>query len=284
MMLYDCTISPEELRSILDHGDVTIIDCRFDLMHPQQGQIDYNAAHIPGAYYAHLDKDLASPVTSQTGRHPLPDQMAFARLLASWGVTLEKQIVVYDNTGGSIAARLWWLLRYFGINSVAVLDGGINQWVKLGMPVNCDKVEYESDTRLPELIPHPDMLVSTVEMEKIQASGQFLMIDARTPDRFEGKIEPIDAIAGHIPGAVNRFHGTNLNEAGLLKTKEELKLEFNNLINSFPLNKVVVYCGSGVTSCHHLLAMKKAGIEGVRLYAGSWSEWIRDPVRPISKF
>jgi len=283
-MVYDCTISAGELQTLINNNAaVVIIDCRFDLMNPQQGRQDYINAHIPGAYYAHLDKDLASPVSSQTGRHPLPDQDSFSRLLASWGIDFEKQIVVYDNSGGSIAVRLWWLLRYFGLQKVAVLDGDINQWTNLGLPVDNEKVEFIPDPLFLNLTAHPEMLVSTAEMVNIQASGQTLMIDARTPVRYEGKVEPIDTVAGHIPGAINRFHGTNLDSAGLLKPEELLKTEFNDLIQNYPPDKIVVYCGSGVTSCHHLLAMKKAGIEGVRLYAGSWSEWIRDASRPIAR-
>jgi thiosulfate/3-mercaptopyruvate sulfurtransferase len=282
-MNYDSIIKIEELNNILSNENVIIIDCRFDLMNPKQGRLDYNTAHIPGAYYAHLDNDLASPITPQSGRHPLPDKNHFAKLLASWGVNHNTQVIVYDNANGSIAARLWWLLYYFGMKNAAVLDGGFNAWINEGFPVNNENVPQKLNNPIPELVFHPEIYVTTAEMVEIQKSEQYLMIDARTPARFDGKAEPIDTVAGHIPGAVNRFHGDNLTQSGKLKTPEELKIEFARIIDGHSINNVVVYCGSGVTSCFHLVAMKRAGIEGALLYAGSWSEWIRDPSRPIAK-
>jgi len=281
-MDFDCTLSPEELFTIHRDHNLIKIDCRFDLMNPSQGRLDYHNNHIPGAFYAHLDHDLASPVTPHTGRHPLPTQAAFSRTLSSWGWEQGKQIVVYDAAGGSIASRLWWLLNYYGIHRVAVLDGGIDQWIKQGFPVD-NQVVDSSALPVPALVANVKMAVTTQEMITIQAAGQKRMIDARTPARFQGKIEPIDTVAGHIPGAINRFHALNLNERGLFKSSDDLNHEFDDLINGYTPENIIVYCGSGVTSCHHILALKKAGIEGVRLYVGSWSEWIRDPNRPIAR-
>ena len=280
---YNSTISAKELSDHLDDKNFIIVDCRFDLTNPKQGFKDYQSAHIQGAYYAHLDHDLASPVTDQTGRHPLPDPKTFSNMLAGWGANHNSQFVVYDNTGGSIAARLWWLLRYFGFDNTAVLDGGFDHWINENLPVETKKAKIRHTGTIPELFPHPEMVVTTPELENILQSGDYLLLDARAPARFEGKAEPIDAVAGHIPGAINRFHEINLNEMGLLKSEEELQSEFEALFKNYSTDKIVVYCGSGVTSCHHLLAMEKAGIEGGRLYVGSWSEWIRDPNRPIEK-
>jgi thiosulfate/3-mercaptopyruvate sulfurtransferase len=282
MKRYEDLISTQELFSILNGPDLVIIDCRFELAKPDQGFIDYKMAHIPSAYYAHLDQDLASPVTPETGRHPLPTAEHFSNLLASWQIDKYNQVVVYDAVGGSMAARLWFLLRYFGITSVAVLDGGYKKWVDEGYPVTDKIPEKSHKTASTLLTPNTSMIVTTAEMEKIYHSNEYKIIDARAPERYQGKTEPIDKVAGHIPGALNRFHGLNLNNQGVMKSPEELKKEFSELIASTPTDKVIVYCGSGVTSCHHLLALKRAGIVGVRLYAGSWSEWICDPNHPIA--
>jgi thiosulfate/3-mercaptopyruvate sulfurtransferase len=282
MKRYEDIISSQELFSILNGPDLVIIDCNFELANPNQGFIDYQKAHIPSAFYANLDRDLASPATPETGRHPLPTTEHFSSLLASWQVNKYNQVVVYDAAGGSMAVRLWFLLRYFGVNSVAVLDGGFKKWVDEGYPVT-DKIPEKSNKAASTLLsPNTSMIVSTAEMENIYRSNEYKIIDARAAERYQGKTEPVDKKAGHIPGALNRFHGLNLNDQGVMKSSEELKKEFSELIASTPADKVIVYCGSGVTSCHHLLALKRAGIEGVRLYAGSWSEWICDPNHPIA--
>jgi thiosulfate/3-mercaptopyruvate sulfurtransferase len=282
MKYYEDLISTQDLFLILNKSNLVIVDCRFELMKPDQGFADYKTAHIPSAYYASLDNDLASPVTPESGRHPLPNPERFSKLIAGWQIDNFHQVVVYDDVGGSMAARLWLLLRYFGLKSVAVLDGGYKKWVNEGYPVS-EKIPAISHTPSTiALTPNASMIVTTSEMQNIYHSADYKIIDARTPERYQGKYEPIDKLAGHIPGAFNRFHGLNLNDQGVMKSPDELKKEFSEIIASTPNDHIVVYCGSGVTSCHHILALKRAGIEGPRIYIGSWSEWIRDPSRPIS--
>jgi thiosulfate/3-mercaptopyruvate sulfurtransferase len=279
-MQYDTIISVEDLYSHLHDPNWAIVDCRFDLQKPDWGFAAYQQAHIPGAVYAHLDNDLSAPITPSTGRHPLPAPDVIAQRLGSWGIRSQTQVVVYDTVGGAYAARLWWQLRFLGHQSVAVLNGGLQQWQAAGFPLAAG-----IETRQPaQFIPRPDwsMIAEAAEVAEIAPLPDYCLIDARAPKRFSGEQEPIDPVAGHIPGAVNRFHGANLNADGTFLPPEILRQQFIDLIGSTPLQQVIVYCGSGVTSCHHLLAMELAGISGARLYAGSWSEWIRDRKRPIS--
>ena len=281
MQHFDDIISVQELSNILYDKDLVVIDCRFELMKPDQGLLDYQLSHIPGAYYAHLDHDLASPVRPDTGRHPLPEINEFSKKLAHWQIDKSKQVVVYDNSGGSIAVRLWWLLQYYGFEHTAVLDGGYSRWQLMESPVSSEIPQEKTSSPIPSLSSNSKMVVLIQEMSHLFVSPEYKIIDARSPIRYQGKEEPIDVVAGHIPGALNRFHGMNLQENGTLKSKKELHQEFSELIKDTPIDKVVFYCGSGVTSCHHILALKIAGIKGARLYAGSWSEWIRDPGRPV---
>jgi thiosulfate/3-mercaptopyruvate sulfurtransferase len=262
--------------------DWVIIDCRFDLANPDWGFLNYQEGHLPDAVYAHLDHDLSGKVTAQTGRHPLPDPDLFARKLTSWGITSNTQVVVYDTTAGSFAVRLWWLLRYFGHSSVALLDGGYPKWLHEIRPFQTGVFQpTPAHIRYNPSI-HPEMIVSTAEVERIRQDPAFALIDARASQRFSGETEPIDAVAGHIPGALNRFHARDITPDGVFKPLPRLRTEFDQLLNGTPAQNVVVYCGSGVTSCHLLLAMEMVGLSGARLYAGSWSEWIRDPSRPIA--
>jgi thiosulfate/3-mercaptopyruvate sulfurtransferase len=262
--------------------DWVIIDCRFDLSNPDWGFQNYQEGHLPGAVYAHLDHDLSGLVTGQTGRHPLPDPGVFAGKLTSWGIQAGTQVVVYDTTAGSFAVRLWWMLRYYGLTTVALLDGGYPKWLHELHPV-------QTGIFTPTPAPSPfvpsiqaEMLVSTAEVEELRRDPAYLLVDARAPQRFSGETEPIDAVAGHIPGAVNRFHAKNITPEGEFRPLPRLRTEFDQLLNGTPAKNVVVYCGSGVTSCHLLLAMEMVGLKGARLYGGSWSEWIRDPSRPIA--
>jgi thiosulfate/3-mercaptopyruvate sulfurtransferase len=276
---YQTILSPSVLFSFLAEENWAVVDCRFDLANPGWGEEEYQKSHILGAVYAHLDRDLSNPVTPQTGRHPLPDIDTFSKRLGKWGISNQTQVVVYDTTGGSYAARLWWMLRFLGHKRAALLDGGFTRWIKEGYPAaSGTETRPEKDFH-----PHPDweMVVDTATVEKMLQDPGVLLIDARAPERFRGEKEPIDPVAGHIPGAVNRFHGRNLDPEGSFLAAESLRKEFSNLLSGMPPEKAVVYCGSGVTSCHHLLAMEFAGIPGARLYAGSWSEWIRDPKHPI---
>ncbi len=279
--MFSTLISTNDLSTHLSDPNWVIIDCRFDLAKPEWGFEGYRESHISGAGYAHLDRDLAGPVRPQTGRHPLPEVEAMAARLGSWGIVADTQVVVYDTAGGAFAVRLWWLLRFLGHKQVAVLDGGFQKWQREGRPV-ASGVETRAPVRF---IPHPDwnMLADAEEVERIRLHTGYRLVDARAPERFRGEREPIDPVAGHIPGAVNRFHGLNLSPEGVFLPPDTLREQFQALVGSTPPENVIVYCGSGVTSIHHILAMELAGLPGARLYVGSWSEWIRDRKRPISR-
>ncbi len=277
-MPYNTLISTSELAPRNQDKGWLIVDCRFDLSKPEWGNSDYISSHIPGAVYAHLDRDLSSPKLPTTGRHPLPDPDRIINLFSSWGIDQQTQVVVYDTSGGSFAVRLWWLLRYFGHEAVAVLDGGFQKWVRDGYPVEAGPVTK-----------NPSQFEPAAPLEKIVDASEVLtlldnlgyrLIDARSEKRYRGEEEPIDPIAGHIPGALNRFHGMNLKPDGTFLSPEELAYQFKILLGEVPSDRTIVYCGSGVTSIHHLLAMRYAGLPEGRLYLGSWSEWITDPKRP----
>ena len=261
-------------------GSVVVFDCRFDLVDPAAGEAAYAAGHIPGAQYLHLDRDLSGRKTGTNGRHPLPTRDAFATLMASHGVRQGQQVVAYDAQGGAYAARLWWLLRWLGHDSVAVLDGGLQAWEAAGQPLTTD-------------VPQPAAgdfragapLESTVDAAAVLAnvtSASRVVIDARAPDRYRGENETIDRVGGHIPGARNRFFKDNLNADGRFKTGHELRETFTALLAGTEPNNVILQCGSGVTACHNALALEVAGLHGASLYPGSWSEWSADPSRPIA--
>lgn len=276
--IYRDLISTSVLAEHLGDPAWVIVDCRFDLADPAWGQNQYAAGHIPGAIYAHLDRDLSGKITPQSGRHPLPNPAAFASLLSNWGIGPETQVVVYDQSGGAFAARLWWMLHYFGHERAAVLDGGYTKWTAEGNPVDLSVLRRARVDFIPHI--RPDMLVSTQEVLSLLSDPSVALIDARAPIRYRGETEPIDPVAGHIPDALNRFQADNLSSDGTFLAATELSNQFHQLLGSAPPEKAVVYCGSGVTSCHHVLAMAVAGMPMPRLYAGSWSEWIRDPHRP----
>jgi thiosulfate/3-mercaptopyruvate sulfurtransferase len=279
--MFKTTISTDELSNHLDDPTWAIVDSRFDLAKPDWGVNSYQEAHIPGAVYAHLDHDLAGPVSAQTGRHPLPDIETMTHRLGNWGIAKDTQVVVYDSTGGAYAVRLWWSLRFLGHTRAAVLDGGFPKWQREGRPV-ASGVERRTPA---QFISHPDwsMIVDAEEVERIRQDPAYRLVDARAAERYRGEREPIDPIAGRIPGAVNRFHGMNFSSEGIFLPPEVLRMQFNELVGATPPENVIVYCGSGVTSIHHILAMEIAGLPGARLYPGSWSEWIRDPHRPIER-
>jgi thiosulfate/3-mercaptopyruvate sulfurtransferase len=277
---FETILSAQELAGRLGDPDWAVIDCRFDLANPGWGSENYRQEHVPGAVYAHLDQDLSGPVTTQSGRHPLPEVEQIVDRLSSWGIGRQTQVVVYDTTGGAFAGRLWWQLRFLGHREVAVLDGGFQAWHRAGYPT-VPGVETRSPARF---IPQPDwtMVAGAAEVERIRQDPRYRLIDARAPERFRGEREPIDAVPGHIPGALNRFHGDNLDPDGRFLPPGQLREQFQALIGGTSPDRVIVYCGSGVTSVHHILAMEIAGLAGARLYAGSWSEWIRDPGRPVA--
>jgi thiosulfate/3-mercaptopyruvate sulfurtransferase len=255
-----------------------VFDCRHDLMKPELGAQQYREAHIPGALFAHLEHDLSAPKSGRNGRHPLPRPDAFVAWLGTRGIRPDEQIVCYDAGSGAIAARLWWMLRWVGHRAVAVLDGGLAKWLKEGHPV---------DAAVPQPKPtiYPSRSASgTVDVSAVHAGlDDLYLLDARAPARYRGEQEPIDPVAGHIPGARNRFNMDNVLPDGTFKDKESLKRDFLSILKNQKPDDVVHYCGSGVSACHNLLAMEVAGLPGGKLYAGSWSEWIADPSRPQEK-
>lgn len=274
-------ISCNELALQLNQPDLRLIDCRFNLTDPEWGKISYMQSHIPGAFFADLNRDLSATPTPSTGRHPLPDPFEFIMKMAAWGIEPASHVVVYDTVGGGFAARLWWMLRAVGHCKVYMLNGGFTRWQEEGNPVETGEIfpvstKYQYSPKF-----NCQMMVTTEEVESLLNNPDYRIIDARSAERFAGEVEPIDPIAGHIPGAVNRFHGLNISKEMTLRPVKELKHEFSELLGNVLPDKTIVYCGSGVTSCHHLLAMEAIGLTGARLYVGSWSEWIKDPSRPV---
>lgn len=271
-------VSPEELAQHLHDPRWVIVDCRFALTRPESGRQAYVKNHIPGARYAHLDEDLSGPITPASGRHPLPDSGVLARKLGNWGIDKDKQVVVYDDAFGSMAVRLWWLLRWLGHDAVALLDGGFPAWLKQGRELS---VEVPA-VRAAEFHGAPDRSM-WVDSDTVLAALQQkrVIIDARAEERFIALIEPIDKVAGHIPGTLNRPFEDNLDMRGNFLKPEELRAEYESLLQGAPPAEVIHMCGSGVTACHNMLAMELAGMHAGKLYAGSWSEWITDPSRPI---
>jgi thiosulfate/3-mercaptopyruvate sulfurtransferase len=278
-MAYNTLISASELNNHLHDKNWLVFDCRFSLANTELGATAYRQGHIPQARYAHLNKDLSSAITAFTGRHPLPDFAQLAKKLGNWGVGNNTQVVVYDDAGGAFAGRMWWLLRWLGHEKVAVLNGGLPQWLKQGFPVT---------TVLPTIKPtvfrayvNDALWLTARQVEDGLARRAVTLIDARTPERYRGEQEPIDPVAGHIPYALNRPLQLNLGRNGLFLAPETLRQQFQQLIGKTSASQVVHSCGSGVTACHNLLAMEVAGLTGSKLYAGSWSEWIRDKNRRV---
>jgi len=272
-------ISVADLSGHLGDPNWVICDCRHDLADTAAGRRAYGESHIPGARFVHLDHDLSAPLTGRNGRHPLPDPERFARRVGELGIGNGSQVVAYDASGGYYAARLWWMLRWLGHDAVAVLDGGWNAWRNAGLPMT---------EAVPNLKPArfvrgaPLALVATAsEIANNLATGQRQLLDARSPDRYRGENETLDPVAGHIPGAVNRFFKLNLDAGGTFKAPSALRKDFEAVIGAREPADVIHYCGSGVTACHNLLAMEIAGLSGSRLFPGSWSEWSANPSRPI---
>ncbi len=279
-MPFETLISTNELDENLHRQDWVIVDCRFELSDPDRGQEEYRQLHIPGAIYAHADHDLAGVITFTSGRHPLPDPTQFCKTMSRFGISQSTQVIAYDASTGSFASRLWFLLRFYGHKNVAVLDGGFAQWCKRSFSVESGWI----DNQPAEFTGSPNitMVTSTNEVFQNLGNPEYLLIDARAPERYSGAQETIDIKAGHNPGAVNRYYGMNITSEGLFRPPEELHTEFQQLTKAYKPQNISVYCGSGITSTHHLLAMAVAGLPQVKLYAGSWSEWIRDPTHPIA--
>lgn len=273
-----------DVKKLVAHlGDVdwVVVDCRFDLVDPSAGERAFNAGHIPGARYAHLDRDLSAPITPASGRHPLPEPNALAQRLGAWGIGDNTQVVVYDDVGGAMASRLWWLLRWLGHTRVALLDGGWQRWCSEGREVSERQVEPVIKRFTPRQ--NDRLWLTTEQVAKGLAGGEILLLDARTAIRYSGQQEPIDPVAGHIPGAHNFPLQGNLCPDGTFRSAASLRADYTQLLAGHRSEEVVHMCGSGVTACLNLLAMEHAGLSGSRLYAGSWSEWIRDPQRPVAQ-
>jgi len=275
----DILVSPAHLDERVKSGGCTVVDCRFDLSNPQSGRAGWLEGHIPGAFYAHLDNDLAAPVEAHTGRHPLPDSIKFARFLASIGWSKGKLLVAYDDGSNAISSRLWWLMRYFG-QSAALLDGGLAAWIRSGLPLESGTPKAPP-AKVERLEADEQLTLSAASLVDNLESSEYLVVDARARERYAGEVEHLDTRAGHIPGSLNRPLSDNLELSGCFKPAKMLKAEFEALLGPANTAKAVHSCGSGVTACHNLFAMELAGLGFTRLYAGSWSEWIRDPERPV---
>ena len=275
---YRTLIDVTTLCDRLDRPDWAVIDCRFDLSDPAAGRQAYRAGHIPGAHYAHLDDDLAGPVGATSGRHPLPDPQRLAERLGQWGIAADTQVVAYDEGNGATAARLWWLLGWLsnGPARCAVLDGGLRAWQAAGLGLSTQPPPPTTAQPFPAQ-PDAGRWVDSATVQNRSADA--LLFDARAAVRFRGEQEPIDPVAGHVPGAVNLPFMDNLSD-GRFRPIDELRRRFEQALEGRPAEQALHMCGSGVTACHNQLAMAHAGLAIGRLYVGSWSEWLRDPGRP----
>ena len=281
-MTYKTIINADDLIKNLDNDNFSIVDCRCDIKDTSYGIDAYNEGHIPNAIFADIDNDMASEKTSTSGRHPLPNPEKLAEKLSQWGIDAEKQVVIYDDAGCAFAGRVWWILRWLGHKGgVAVLNGGLGAYMKAGGKL------VTSQTTKPRLSYKVDVNNNLhVDIETVtdaQYKMDALLVDARSRERYLGVKDEVDPIAGHVPGAISHPLGKNLDKNGLFKSPEELKLEFNKIIGDNNPKDIISMCGSGITACHNIIAMEIAGIKGVRLYVGSWSEWITDSKRPIAK-
>lgn len=284
--MHNPLIQPGDLTRELSNPDLRIFDLRHDLTQPDAGWRAYQHSRIPGAVFLDVEQDLAGVRTSNNGRHPLPDRHVFHDLMVRAGVGAESRVVAYDEQDGAMAARLWWMLRWLGFANVAVLDGGWQAWRQAALPVDAAPVDARL---LPGAAAQPLPLgeslvreVSSADVVRNLRTHEFLVLDARAQARYQGRIEPLDPVAGHIPGALNRPYQENLDTHGGFKTPDVLRAEFGALLNERQSSDVVHQCGSGITACHNLIAMEYAGLPGSRLYPGSWSEWCSDPLRPVA--
>jgi thiosulfate/3-mercaptopyruvate sulfurtransferase len=272
-------ISTDTLAAHL--GQWAILDCRYDLKDETWGHARYLESHIPGAVYASLSHDMSAAPNGANGRHPLPSPDAMASTFSRLGIGPDVQVVACDQDDGRYASRLWWMLRYMGHDAAAVLDGGFAKWTREGRPVQSGE-----ETRSPAAFsgqPRAGARLRVEDVERLIGDPTIVLVDARAPERFEGRNETLDRAAGHIPGAVNHFYQTNVGGDGTMLPPEQLREQFREVLGDRRPDQIVMYCGSGVTACHNLLAMEHAGLKGARLYPGSWSEWSSDPARPIEK-
>lgn len=285
-MSFSTLIDVSALRELAGKTEVAVIDCRFDLINPEGGRRAYLTGHIPGARYADLNKDLSAPISPNSGRHPLPSPNDFAATLVRLGIGNATQVIAYDDAGGSFAARLWWLLRWLRHRSVAVLDGGIKAWTAAGGTLESGE-EKPLAKGIPggRISPRADgaAVIGTADIAAFLNDPGNLLVDARAAERFAGSVEPIDAVAGHIAGAVNHPFSANLAPDGRFLPAPDLKRLWVSRLAGRQAAHLAAMCGSGVTACHNLLSLEVAGLGGAKLYAGSWSEWIRDPNRPVAR-
>ncbi len=276
--MFNTIISAAELAPELANPNWLVIDCRHDLADTESGRRAYLEAHIPGARFAHMDEDLSGPIIpGTTGRHPLPCVTVMKQLFGHWGISPTTQVVVYDDKRGAIAARLWWMLRFLGHDAVAVLDGGLASWEKAGLPQNTEVKKLNPVNFVAKA--HENWTNDAMAVDQLRVTPGAVVIDSRTPERYRGEVEPIDPVAGHVPGAINMPFADNWTSEGLLKSPEELRTRFAALPEA---EQTTFYCGSGVTACHNILAYAHAGLGNARLYPGSWSDWITDTGREIS--
>lgn len=277
-MNYTTLITPEQLQSNLEQPNLTVVDCRFSLQDTEKSYQNYKEAHIPKAHYAHLDRDLSGPIIpGKTGRHPLPEVTILVSLFSSWGIDANQQVVVYDQKSGAIAARLWWMLKWLGHERVAVLEGGWHNWQEKDLPIDSEIPKKQVAHFIPN--ERKDWLVNAAFVEKIRQDDSYHLIDSRAKNRYAGLEEPIDPVAGHIPGAQNLPFMENIDGEGQFIAVEKLKERFKGLENA---EQTIFYCGSGVTACHNILAYHHLEMGNPKLYPGSWSDWITDPNRPIA--
>jgi len=283
-MMYETILSVEDLRRLIgDAADVLVLDCEFDLGDPDRGRAIYRESHLPGARYLDLERDLSGEVTGTNGRHPLPARTAFAATMRGLGLKAGQQVVIYDGNGGIYAARAWWMLRWLGHAAVAVLDGGRPAWVAAGLPVEGGEPRAAREGDFAMVEPLVGLPVTADRLVENLAGGALQVIDARDAQRFAGAAHPLDTVSGHIPGASNRFYRDNLDETRRFRPAGELAEAFVAALAGKPAEQAVLQCGSGVTACHNALAMEIAGLKGARLYPGSWSEWVSDPLRPVAR-
>jgi thiosulfate/3-mercaptopyruvate sulfurtransferase len=274
-------VSTGDLAAVLGSPSLVVIDVRHDLASSERwGEDAYRAGHIPGAVFAHLDRDLSAPKTGRNGRHPLPSVEAAAATFGRLGIAASAQVVAYDQASGMYAARLWWMLRWLGHDAVAVLDGGFAAWQSEGRAIESGVREPQAAT----FVPKPRAAwVDAARVEANLATRELLLVDARAPERYRGEVEPLDKAAGHIPGAINRPFAANLDANGRFKSPAALRSELEAAVQGHAPERIVHQCGSGVSACHNMLAFAHAGLSEGLLYPGSWSEWSADPARPVAR-
>ena len=278
-MIYKTIISVDDLKKNLNNKDFLIFDSRCDIKDSGYGIDSYTEGHIENSIFIDVDTDLASEKRPGTGRHPLPDVSSFSEKLSHWGMNNNKQVVVYDDAGGAFASRLWWMLKWLGHEEVAVLDGGLNSWVKDGnklvtTPTIFEKSHFEANVQ-------ENMIATVKDVEEAQFKMNTILLDARSKERYEGINDPVDPIAGHVPGAISHPLGTNLDRTAKFRSREDLKHNFSKIANDMVDREIISMCGSGITACHNVLALQICGLTNVKLYVGSWSEWITDSSRTI---